>query len=233
MSQGCTDKHIVVTGGTGALGTAVVQALIDQGATCHVTCYSESELERYSLKDHENVHVTAGMDLTKEDIVVNYYASLPALWGSAHIAGGFAMSPLTETSIADFQRMMAMNATTCFLSCREAVRSMRQDDTGGRIVNVAAKPALVPTGGMIAYTASKAAVASMTQSLGEELASENIFVNAIVPSVMDTPANRSAMPDADHSSWPGVGEVAATIAFLLSPQNTATRSALVPVYGRT
>ena len=143
------------------------------------------------------------------------------------------MAPLTDTSLSDFQRMMAMNAATCFLSCREAVRSIRATGNGGRIVNVAAKPALVPTGGMVAYSASKAAVASITQSLGEELASDGIFVNAIVPSVMDTPANRQGMPNADHSQWPSVGDVAATIAFLLSPGNTATRSGLIPVYGRT
>ena len=233
MSEDFRDKHVVVTGGTGALGSAVVGALTAQGAICHVTCYSERELDTYPFRNHDKVHVTSGMDLTREETVVDYYASLPPLWGSAHIAGGFAMSPLTETSLADFQRMMSMNASTCFLSCREAVRSMRKTGDGGRIVNVAAKPALVPTGGMVAYSASKAAVASMTQSLGEELASENIFVNGIVPSVMDTPANRQAMPDADHSLWPGVNDVAASIAFLLSPANTATRSGLIPVYGRS
>ena len=110
---------------------------------------------------------------------------------------------------------------------------MRNTGEGGRIVNVAAKPALIPVGGMVAYSASKAAVASMTQSLGEELASDGIFVNAIVPSVMDTPANRRGMPDADHRQWPSVAAVASTIAFLLSPSNTATRSGLVPVYGRS
>ncbi len=233
MSEDFSQKHVVVTGGTGALGTAVVGALVEQGATCHVTCYSERELDQYTYANHDRVHVTSGMDLTQEEVVVNYYASLPALWGSAHIAGGFAMAPLTETSFADFQRMMSMNASTCFLSCREAVRSMRNTGEGGRIVNVAAKPALIPVGGMVAYSASKAAVASMTQSLGEELASDGIFVNAIVPSVMDTPANRRGMPDADHRQWPSVAAVASTIAFLLSPSNTATRSGLVPVYGRS
>ena len=143
------------------------------------------------------------------------------------------MAPLTDTSLSDFQRMMAMNAASCFLSCREAVRSIRATGNGGRIVNVAAKPALVPTGGMVAYSASKAAVASMTQSLGEELASENIFVNGIVPSVMDTPANRAAMPNAAHDEWPTVDGVAQSIAFLASPRNQVSRGALVPVYGRS
>jgi NAD(P)-dependent dehydrogenase (short-subunit alcohol dehydrogenase family) len=232
MSEEFKNKHIVVTGGTGALGTAVVQALVDRGAVCHVTCYSASELDTYALNNHPNVHITPGMDLTKEELVVEFFESLPSLWGSAHIAGGFAMAPLTETSLSDFQRMLAMNATTCFLSCREAVRAMRKSEGQGRIVNVAARPALVPTAGMVSYAASKAAVASMTQSLGEELASESIFVNAVVPSVMDTPANRGAMPDADHSHWPSVNDVAQTMVFLLSPTNTSTRGGLIPVYGK-
>ena len=106
---------------------------------------------------------------------------------------------------------------------------------GGRIVNVAARPALEPRlgAGMIAYTASKAAVAALTQALGEEVAKDGILVNAVVPSTMDTPANRSAMPKADFSAWPKVEEVAATIVFLASPENKVTRSALVPVYGKS
>jgi NAD(P)-dependent dehydrogenase (short-subunit alcohol dehydrogenase family) len=86
---------------------------------------------------------------------------------------------------------------------------------------------------LTAYTAAKAAVASMTLGLSEELAPDGIWVNAVVPSIMDTPANRKAMPNADFAAWPKVSEVAATIAFLASPQNAVTRGALVPVYGRS
>jgi NAD(P)-dependent dehydrogenase (short-subunit alcohol dehydrogenase family) len=126
---------------------------------------------------------------------------------------------------------MQINATTCFLSCREAVKSMEGRE--GRIVNVAARPVLVPTGQMTAYTASKAAVAALTLSLAEELSESSIWVNAIVPSIIDTPANRAAMPDADHSAWPKPDEIAETITFLASPQNSVTRGALVPVYGKS
>ncbi len=106
------------------------------------------------------------------------------------------------------------------------------DHKGGRIVNVAARPAVSPTPGMVAYAVSKAGVASLTTSLAEELADEQIWVNAVLPSVMDTPANRGAMPDADHASWPSVDDVAQTIAFLASPDNAVTRGGLIPVYGR-
>jgi len=129
--------------------------------------------------------------------------------------------------------MLDMNAVTAFLCCREAIKNMR--GRGGRIVNVSAQPGVEPRrgAGMAAYAASKAAVSALTLSLAEEVASEGIWVNAVVPSIMDTEANRRAMPKADHSKWPGLDEVAATIAFLASPQNAVTRAALVPVYGRS
>jgi NAD(P)-dependent dehydrogenase (short-subunit alcohol dehydrogenase family) len=118
------------------------------------------------------------------------------------------------------------------LCCRAAVRAMTG---GGRIVNVAARPALEwRTGaGMTAYTVSKAGVAALTAALAEEVAKDGILVNAVAPSIMDTPANRKAMPKADHALWPKVEEVAATIAFLASPENRVTRGAIVPVYGKS
>jgi NAD(P)-dependent dehydrogenase (short-subunit alcohol dehydrogenase family) len=106
---------------------------------------------------------------------------------------------------------------------------------GGRIVNVTARPALEwRTGaGMTAYTASKAAVAALTVALAEEVAKDGILVNAVAPSIMDTPTNRKAMPKADFDKWPKVEEVAATILFLASPDNKVTRGAIMPVYGET
>src|SRR5205085_11686681 len=102
-------------------------------------------------------------------------------------------------------------------------------------VNVAARPALEWRQGanMTAYTASKAGVAALTAALAEEVVKRGILVNAVAPSIMDTPANRKAMPKADHAAWPKVEEVAATIAFLASPDNKVTRGAIVPVYGRS
>jgi NAD(P)-dependent dehydrogenase (short-subunit alcohol dehydrogenase family) len=98
-------------------------------------------------------------------------------------------------------------------------------------VNVAARPALQPAGGMIAYTTSKAAVASLTECLAAELAGEGILCNAIVPSIIDTPANRASMASADFTKWPKPAELAEAIAFLVSPANRLTSGALVPVYG--
>ncbi len=228
-----SNRHVVVTGGTGALGAAVVQIFVDAGAVCHIPAHARPDPARFPLAGHERVRVTAGIDLTDEKAVAGFYSSLPSLWASVNTAGAFSAAPITETTLAMWKQMLDTNSLTCFLCCREAVRKIRASGGAGRIVNVAAKPVLVPTGGLSAYAASKAAVASLTLSLSEELAAESIWVNAVIPSIMDTPANRQAMPKADFDKWPKVQEVAATIAFLASPQNSISRGALVPVYGRS
>jgi len=224
-------REAVVTGGTGALGSAVVGRLIAAGATVHVPVYIARELDRFPHRDHDSVRVHEGLNLTKEEEVAALYGATSSLYASIHVAGGFAMGPLADTSLESWDHLIRMNATTCFLCCREAVRVL--DGGEGRIVNVAARPALVPTAQMSAYSASKAAVAALTLSLAEELAGTGLWVNAIVPSIIDTAANRAAMPDADYAAWPTPDQIAETIAFLASPQNAVTRGALVPVYGKS
>lgn len=239
MDRDFDSLHVVVTGGAGALGTAVVRSLLDRGAHVHVPAMDDGEAARFALASDPNVTVRAGIDLTDELHVERYYAQLPSLFASIHVAGGYAGGPLLETSPTVARRMLSTNAMSAFLCCREAVRRIRSGiapdapPPGGRLVNVSAKPALVPTGNLSAYAMSKAAVAALTLSLAEELRDEDIWVNAVVPSVMDTPANRGAMPGADFSRWPKVDEVAATIVFLASPGNRSTRGALVPVYGKS
>ena len=144
------------------------------------------------------------------------------------------MTPIGETSREDFLDQITMNLVTSFLCSREAVRKMSGSGRGGRVVNVAAKPAVEPRqgSGMIAYTASKAAVAAMTEALAEEVAKAGIWVNAVAPSIIDTPANRAAMPDADFSRWASVDDVASVIVFLASPSNKAARGSIVRVYGK-
>ena len=227
------DRHVVVTGGTGALGTAVVGALAEAGATCHVPYIVAAEAERFALRSNAKVKLVECRSLSEETDVARLYGTVSQLWASVHLVGGFAMAPLAETSKADLMKQLDMNFVTAFLCCRAAVNAM--DGRGGRIVNVAARPALeLRSGaGMVAYAASKAAVVALTVGLAEEVAKLGILVNAVAPSIMDTPANRAAMPKADHAAWPKVEEVAATIGFLASPENRVTRGAIVPVYGKS
>ena len=233
MSTDFSGRNVVVTGATGELGEAVARLLLAAGATVHVPARNPEKARALFEGAENRVRVAAVADLAEESAVVAFYADLPSLWASIHCAGGFAMSPIDETTIADMRRMLGLNAVSAFLCCREAVKAMR--GRGGRIVNVASQPGVEPRrgAGMAAYATSKAAVAALTLALAEEVAGEGIWVNAVVPSTMDTEANRHAWPNADHSKWPKLGEVAATIAFLASPKNLVTRAALVPVYGYT
>jgi NAD(P)-dependent dehydrogenase (short-subunit alcohol dehydrogenase family) len=229
------NRHVIVTGGTGALGTAVVTGLVTAGAVCHVPYIHAGEAERFPLRNHTQVMLVRDVQLSDEAAVAKFYDSVPKLWTSIHLAGGFAMAPIGGTTKSDLMTQVDMNFVTAFLCCRAAVGAIKRSGEGGRIVNVAARPALEwRTGaGMVAYAASKAAVAALTVALAEEVAKDGVLVNAVAPSIMDTPANRAAMPKADYAAWPKVEEVAAAILFLASSDNRVTRGAIVPVYGKS
>jgi NAD(P)-dependent dehydrogenase (short-subunit alcohol dehydrogenase family) len=226
------DRHVVVTGGTGALGSEVVGALLDAGARCTVPYVHLTEAQRFPHSERERVKLVAVNDLADEHSVAKVYDGIEP-WASIHIAGGFHMGKITDTGKAALLAQLETNLISCFLCCRAAVMAM-QAAGGGRIVNVAARPGLEwrHGAGMTAYTVAKAGVAALTVALAEEVVGDGILVNAVAPSIMDTPANRKAMPQADHDAWPKVEQVAATVLFLASPKNTVTRGAVVPVYGK-
>jgi NAD(P)-dependent dehydrogenase (short-subunit alcohol dehydrogenase family) len=233
-------SHVVVTGGTGALGRAVIGALRAAGAVCHVPNLIAAELEEFPFSSDPAVQIVRDVDVADEAAVHRFFAELPPLWASIHLAGGFAMAPIGETSGSDFIAQLRMNTISCFLCSAAAVKTFRArrqaglgGAKGGRIVNVAARPALEPRlgAGMIAYTASKSAVAALTQALAQEVVADEIWVNAVAPSVLDTPTNRMAMPDADFGMWVAPAALAEMIVFLASADNRATRGAVIPVYG--
>ena len=228
------ERHVVVTGGTGPLGSAVVRALVDAGARCHVPAFSAKDAEDFALGGHKQVRVNGPVDLSDEAAVAKFYGTVPKLWASIHCAGGFASAAVKDTDKALLMRMLSINYLTAFLCCSAAVRAMLATGEGGRIVNVAARPALEwrMGSGIAAYGAAKAAVAALTVALAQEVVKEGILVNAVAPSTMDTPANRADMPKADFSAWPKTEEVAAAILGLASPENRVTRGAIVTAYGR-
>jgi len=229
-----SNTTVVVTGGTGALGSAVVGALLQAGAHCVVPYVHEAEVQRFPHRDTRRLLLMAIHNLADQaDVNEVFDQTGSSLWASIHIAGGFAMGKVVDTDKAALMAQLEQNLVSCFLCCREAVNRMGAN--GGRIVNVAARPALEwrSGAGMSAYAIAKAGVAVLTTTLAEEAAKDGILVNAVAPSIMDTPANRAAMPKAHFDLWPKVEEVAATIVFLASPDNRVTRGAIVPVYGKS
>jgi NAD(P)-dependent dehydrogenase (short-subunit alcohol dehydrogenase family) len=232
-----SDRDVVVTGGTGALGAAVVGMLIEAGARCHVPYLHAAEADRFKHRSNGAVRLIPDVNLIEEAAVARVYDDIDNLWASIHIAGGFVAGAVADTGKAQLLGQIETNLVSCFLCCRAAVKAMagKAEKSGGRIVNVASRQALEwrSGAGASAYTASKAGVAALTMALAEEVAKDGILVNAVAPSIMDTPANRTAMPKADFAAWPKVEEVAATILFLASPENRVTRGGIVPVYGKS
>jgi len=234
-----SDRHFIITGGAGTLGSAVAELLLDYGATCSIPCFNQAECDSLEFANHENVFTKVGIDLTDEEQAQSFFEDAietnGSLWGSVHIAGGFGMGSIEDTTKTDFMKQINLNLVTCYNSCRAAVQQFKSRGSGGRIVNIAARPALEPRqgAGMTAYTTSKAGVAALTESLAAEVVEDDILVNAIAPSVIDTPQNREGMPNADFDKWPKPKQLAQQIAFLASPKNEITRGSVATVYGKS
>ena len=228
------ERVAIVTGGARGQGASHAERLAREGAAVvSVDVLDDAgEATAARLRD-DGLDVTyRHLDVTDPDgwrAIVDGCARLDVLVNNAGI---IHVAPLAEERLEDWNRLLAVNATGTLLGMQAAIPAMRTAG-GGSIVNVASIFGVTGSEGYVAYTASKAAIAALTLAVAEEVAPDGIWVNAVVPSIMDTEANRRAMPKADHGTWPKLDEVAATVAFLASPQNAVTRAALVPVYGRS
>jgi NAD(P)-dependent dehydrogenase (short-subunit alcohol dehydrogenase family) len=222
MPETLRGRVALVTGGTGALGRSVVAAFADEGAVVHVPWLRAREvggLKPYLDATDGQVHLHQA-DVTDPATVARLVEDVTVAEGRldilANVVGGFTAGTLVETDPITWQKMFTLNATSAFLCTRAVVPHMRRQQWG-RIINIAAGPALDRgAGGMSAYAASKAAVLNLTYSLSKELVRDGITVNAIVPSVIDTHANRAAMPKADVSTWLEPQDIARVMVFLAS-----------------
>jgi NAD(P)-dependent dehydrogenase (short-subunit alcohol dehydrogenase family) len=227
------DRTAIVTGGTGGLGAAVVERLLADGWRVVVPWIVERELER--LSEREGL-VLVQADLSDTDAVAGVVAQARGeaapLRGLANLVGGFAMgSRVHETPIDEFEAQFRLNLRPTYLMTQAVLREMLSQG-GGAIVCVGSRAALQPFGGAAGYIASKAAVTAFVQAVAVEYKNDGIRCNAILPSTIDTPANRSSMPKADHEKWVKPAEIAGVIAHLLSDDAAPTSGAAIPVYGR-
>lgn len=221
-------RVILITGGHGALGKAVVEAAVADGLTVAVVDHAMGQ------PAPEGGLEIGGVDLTDpaqaERAVARVVERFGRLDALLNIAGGFVWQTTDDAEPA-WARMHALNLTTALNASRAALPHLKASPEG-RIVNVGSAAALKPAAGMGAYGAAKLGVHALTQSLAEELKSTSVTVNAVLPSIIDTPANRKDMPDTDPAVWVAPADLAAVILFLASPESRAMTGALVPVTGR-
>jgi NAD(P)-dependent dehydrogenase (short-subunit alcohol dehydrogenase family) len=220
---------VLVAGGTGALGSAVVRELLDAGHPVTATWVVERERERMAAADGLSLVQADLMNPNDVDQAVKGVSDLGAV---VNLVGGFAFGPrVHETEPEDWEGLLRLNLRPGFLLARAAMPRLVERG-GGAYVGVSARAALRPFAGAAGYVTSKAAVIAFVQALDADYRADGIRANAILPSVIDTPANRAAEPDADHSRWVHPAEIAKMIRFLVSDDSSVTSGAAIPVYGR-
>jgi NAD(P)-dependent dehydrogenase (short-subunit alcohol dehydrogenase family) len=224
MNESPAARTALVTGGAGNLGRHVVRRFLLGGARVHVPLYegeSEAPLVEFLGEMSREVHFHRGIDLANPKAAERLVAALREVETSGpevllNLAGGFAMSPIEQTEPETWRRIWEINASSVFHASRAVIPGMKEAGWG-RIVNVSAFP-VIDRGksGLSAYGAAKAAVLNLTQTLAKEGIGHGITVNAVLPSIIDTPANQAAMPNADRSTWLPPEEIASVLAFLAS-----------------
>lgn len=232
-----TGKVIIVTGATGALGHAVVRALLDAGASIGVVGGRVDRITRL-LTDLNAGNRLVGQpaDLTDEGQTTTAVAAiaeqLGGIDGLVATAGGYGGGkPVYETALADWRDQQEINLTTAFITCKAVAPHLIQR-SGGAIVTIGSRPALHGTPNIAAYSVAKGGVVRLTEALAAELLDHNITVNCLLPSTIDTPANRSGATEKAIRTWVKPAEIAAVALFLLGPAGRVISGAAIPVYGK-
>jgi NAD(P)-dependent dehydrogenase (short-subunit alcohol dehydrogenase family) len=234
------NRVAVITGGTGALGRAVSERFLEEGAGVAVPWIVEAEVPLFNDR-MGNRFTSSNISLSKVDVgdeqqiakfVDETVRKMSRIDILVNLVGGFwGGKTIADTTIAEWQAMFDLNLKPTFLCCRAIVPVMQRSKFG-RIVSVSSRTGLLGAGEYAAYAIAKGTIKTFTASLAEEVLNDNVLVNAIAPSTIDTEANRKAMPNAKHENWVKPEDIAKTIAYLCSEQNQVTSGTVVPVYGR-
>jgi NAD(P)-dependent dehydrogenase (short-subunit alcohol dehydrogenase family) len=223
---------VLIAGGTGALGGAVVRELLDAGYDCTVTWIVEKELERARGAYGDRANFVRADLIDPAGGAEEAVAAVGDLEAVVDLVGGFSDGPLVhDTSWDDFERMLHLNLAPAF-NLAHAAMTRLVERGGGAFVAVSARAALRPFAGAAGYITAKAAVLAFIQALDAEYRKQGVRANAILPSVIDTPANRAGQPDADYSSWVQPADIARVVRHLVSDDAAVTSGAAIPVYGR-
>lgn len=227
-------RTALITGGTGGLGSGVTKAFIDAGWHVVVPWIAEAELER--LPRHERLHPLRAdlFDADSATSVADQAASDPdaPLSAVVNLVGGFAMGGrVHETDVAEFEEQLRLNLRPTYLASQAALPHLIGSGDGS-IVCVSSRAALRPFSGAAGYITGKAAVLALVDAMAAEYKRDGVRVNAVLPSVIDTPANRASQPDADYSTWVQPAEIAEVVLFLCDARSGVVSGAHVPVYGK-
>jgi NAD(P)-dependent dehydrogenase (short-subunit alcohol dehydrogenase family) len=226
------NKKVLITGAGGSLGQACVEHFAALGYDIIATVSPGKKLD-YHVTTNVEAHA---IDLGNEDAVTNFGETVLAknkVAAALLLAGGFAPGSLEDTDGASLKKMMAINFDTAFFLARALVKTMLQQDTGGKIVFVASKPALEPVygKGAVAYTLSKSLLIPLAEMINAEGMKKNVKAMIVAPATIDTPANRQAMPGADTTKWVKPVQLAEAMAYLISEKSDPLQDVVLKVYG--
>jgi len=226
-------KQVLLTGGTGGLGMGVTSVVLAQGARVTIPYIVDSEIEglkeRLSPTDFSKIRFVS-VDLSNEAAVERLVEDMERVDVLIHLVGGFSMGKTHEYSYAQWKKDFDLNLNTTFLVCKHSLKKMLEHGYG-RIVTVGSRGAVQPGGQLAAYCASKAGVVALTKAIADETKGTNITANSVLPSVIDTPANRQAMGSEEADQWVKPESLAQVICFLASEAAKDMRGAAIPVYG--